>query len=126
MSVYHQIRQLVVQEFFSQKGLILLENDKNWNSFVFTVSSKHIKIKSLLKFKLSVWPTSSLNPALTLYNHIWTPDYTSSDLGFACLKNSFMIKLFLLHFQFFNKNSGAKTSEEVQNKIKANEVNHVK
>ena len=39
MSVYHHIRQLVVEEFFSK-------NDKNWFSFVFTVLPKHIKIKS--------------------------------------------------------------------------------
>ena len=44
MSVFHHIRQLVVQEFF-QKGLIFLENDKNWFPFVFTVLPKHIKIK---------------------------------------------------------------------------------
>ena len=45
MSVYHHIRQLVVKELF-QQGLIFLENDKNWFSFVFTVLPKHIKIKS--------------------------------------------------------------------------------
>ena len=30
---------------FSQKGMISLENDKNWISFVSTVLPKHIKIK---------------------------------------------------------------------------------
>ena len=49
MSVYHHIRQLVVQEFFSKKGLIFLENDKNWFPFVFSVLPKHIKIKSPLQ-----------------------------------------------------------------------------
>ena len=34
-----------------------------------------------------------------------------------------MISLFLLHFQ---KNSGTKIQEGVQNKIKSNEVSHVK
>ena len=36
---------------FSQQGLIFLENDKNWFSFVFTVFVRHIKIKSPLKYK---------------------------------------------------------------------------
>ena len=36
MTVYHHIRQLVVQEFF-QQGLIFLDNDKSLFSFVFTV-----------------------------------------------------------------------------------------
>ena len=49
MSVYHHIRQLVVKEFF-QQGMIFLENDKNWFSFVFTVLPKHNKIKSPLKY----------------------------------------------------------------------------
>ena len=67
MTVYHHIRQLVLQECF-QKGLIFLENDKKWISFVFTVLPKHMKIKSLLKWKLVcglVVKPSGLNPALT-------------------------------------------------------------
>ena len=35
---------------FFQQGMIFLENDKNWFSFVFTVLPKHIKIKSPLKY----------------------------------------------------------------------------
>ena len=71
MSVYHHIRQLVIQEFFVQQGLIFLENDKNWFSFVFTVLPKHIKIKSPLKYKSvccrEVKP-SGLSTALSAYN----------------------------------------------------------
>ena len=47
MSVYHHIRGGT--EIFFQQGLIFLESDKNWLSFVFTVLPKHIKIKSQLK-----------------------------------------------------------------------------
>ena len=35
---------------FFQQGMIFLENDKNWFSFVFTVLPKHIQIKSPLKY----------------------------------------------------------------------------
>ena len=70
MSVYHHIRQLVAQEFF-QQGLIFLENDKNWFSFVFTVLPNHIKIKSPLKYKSvcgrMVMP-SGLSTALASHN----------------------------------------------------------
>ena len=60
----------MVQEFF-QKGLIFLENDKNWISFVFIVLPIHIKIKSVLKCKLvcgRVVQPSGVRPALTSYN----------------------------------------------------------
>ena len=36
---------------FFQQGLIFLENDKNWFSFVFTMLPKHNKIKSPLKYR---------------------------------------------------------------------------
>ena len=56
---------------FFQQGLIFLENDKNWFSFVFTVLPKHIKIKSRLKYT-SVWgrvvKPSDLSTALSSYN----------------------------------------------------------
>ena len=49
----------------------LLENDNNWISFVFTMSLKHIKIKSLLRYHSvcdRVVKTSDLSPALTSYS----------------------------------------------------------
>ena len=56
---------------FFQYGLIFLENDKNWFSFVFTMLPKHIKIKSPLKYKSvcgrQVKP-SGLSTALLAYN----------------------------------------------------------
>ena len=70
-SVYHRIRQLVVNEFF-QQGLIFLENDKNCFPFVFTVLPKHIKIKSPLKYK-SVAEWLSLQASVLLYHHITAP-----------------------------------------------------
>ena len=71
MSVYHHIRQLVAEEFF-QQGLIFLENDKNWFSFVFTMLPKHIKIKSLLKYA-SVCGRVIKPSAVLLYHHITAP-----------------------------------------------------
>ena len=68
MSVYH-IRQLVVKDFF-QQGMIFLENDRNWLSFVFTVLPKHIKIKSPLKYDsvcVRVVKPSGLSSALSSY-----------------------------------------------------------
>ena len=56
---------------FFQQGLIFLENDKNWFSFVFTVLPKHIKINSLLKYKSvcgGVVKPSGLSTALSSYN----------------------------------------------------------
>ena len=69
MSVYHQIRQLVVKEFFPTR-YDFLENDKNWFSFVFTMLPKHIKIKSPLKYDSvcgRVVKPSDLSPALSSY-----------------------------------------------------------
>ena len=71
MSVYHHIRQLVIRELFKQ-GLIFLENNKNWFSFVFTVLPKHIKIKSQLKYDSvcgRVVKPSGLSSALSSYYH---------------------------------------------------------
>ena len=56
---------------FSQQGLIFLENDKNWFSVVFTVSPKHIKIKSSLKYTSvcgRVVKPSALSTVLSSYN----------------------------------------------------------
>ena len=73
MSVYHHIRQLVVQDFF-QQGLIFLENHKNWFSFVFTMLPKHIKIKSPLKYKsVCVAERLSLQVSALLYHHMTAP-----------------------------------------------------
>ena len=67
---------------FFQQGLIFLENDKNWFSFVFTMLTKHIKIKSLLKYKSvcgRVVKPSGLGTALSSYNR----SVTGSDLDGA-------------------------------------------
>ena len=70
ISVYHHIRQVVVQNFF-QKGLIFPENGKNWISFVFTVLPIYVMIKSLL-IHMSVCgrvvKLPDLRPSLTSHN----------------------------------------------------------
>ena len=53
---------------FFPKGLIFLESDKNWISFVFTMLKNQIKIKSLLNYKSvggRVVKTAGHSPALT-------------------------------------------------------------
>ena len=68
MSVYHHIRQLVVKELFKQ-GLIFLENNKNWFSFVFTVlqnTSSTLKYDSVCG---RVVKPSGLSFALSSYYH---------------------------------------------------------
>ena len=44
--MYHHIRQVVVQDFCPNRS-DFLGNHINWISFVFTVLSIHVKIKSL-------------------------------------------------------------------------------
>ena len=50
MIVYHHIRQLAVEEFFP-KRLDFPGKRQKWISFVFTLFPRHIKIKSLFKYK---------------------------------------------------------------------------
>ena len=67
MSVFHRIRGGT--GIFT--GLIFLENDKNWFSFVFTVLPKHIKIKSQFKYiSQFVAEWLSLQVSILLYHHI--------------------------------------------------------
>ena len=87
MSVYHHIRQLVVQEFFLKRSDFPGKR-QNWISFVFTLLRKRIKVK--VKYK-SVVKTSGLSPALISYNH---PIRGSSDDG-----ASFTYIYIFLYFQ---------------------------
>ena len=105
MSVYHHIRQLVVKEFFPQ-GMIFLEHDKNWFSFVFTVLPKHIKIKSPLKYDSvcgrAVKP-SGLSSALSYYRSItgssldgarFTHHFFPVILNYIVLSSSFSLLIY--------------------------------
>ena len=69
ISVYHHIRQLVVQEFFLTRSGFPVKQQKIAFYFVFTLLPKHIK--SLLKCKSvcgRVVKPSSLSTALSSYN----------------------------------------------------------
>ena len=72
MSVYHHIKQSMVQEFFQTRSDFLGKRQKLvWFSFVFTVLPKHIKIKLSLKYKSMcgrVVKPSGLSTALSSYN----------------------------------------------------------
>ena len=56
MIVCHHIRQLVVKEFFPTRYDFPGKRQK-LVFFCFTVLPKRIKIKSLLKYDSSVWPS---------------------------------------------------------------------
>ena len=91
MIVYHHTRQLVVQEFFPERS-DFPGKQQNWISSVFTVLPKHVKIKSLLKYK-SVCGRVGLSPAL-ISNR---PNIRPS-LNGACFTYHFFFNFELVYF----------------------------
>ena len=96
---------------FSQQGLIFLENDKNWFSFVFTVFLRHIKIKSPLKYKSvygRVVEPSGHSTALSSCNRIITgsclrrcsihPSFFFSKFWMNVLSPSVSLLIIIFHY----------------------------
>ena len=94
----------MVQEFF-QQGLIFLESDKNWFSFVFTVLPKHIKIKSPLKYKSvcgRVAKPSGVSTTLSSHNRSIEGSSLNSPIIFSIILNKNTVsQLFIADLLYF-------------------------